>query len=217
MKIFAIIFMSFAFAWMIFTVIAAWNIFRVWKITNDLKKKELELTVTKLQAPPPPKPVTGYTDFISYKDMIAALDNFLKTQFQRLYTNLVLPKLRDSTGKISRLAPDDKTYKEMIITIVLQTLEIMPPYLRKNVCKYFEVSNFNADEKELRPLIEYMSSKVKGLLDYHILNLAEEIEKNGAGTYEAITDAFKINGKTILNGVDIGKMNQIDGTPVQVM
>ena len=137
-------------------------------------------TAYKQMTVPKPATITGkIPEYLDYEKCFKQLSNHLSIQFQRIYTTLVLPNLRDSNGRVNRLAPTDKRYEEIVTMMVLQSIQQMPYYLKKSVYFYFNVSD-DGNEEQIAPMIEYISSAMKGKLDAHIITIAERIENDRA-------------------------------------
>ena len=172
-------------------------------------------TAYKQMTAPKPAAITGkIPEYLDYEKCFKQLSNHLSIQFQRIYTTLVLPNLRDSNGRVNRLAPTDKRYEEIVTMMVLQSIQQMPYYLKKSVYFYFNVSD-DGNEEQIAPMIEYISSAMKGKLDAHIITIAERIENDRAGNADILLKEIQANN-SIIAGMDISKMKAPDGTELTI-
>lgn len=153
-------------------------------------------------------------EYLEYEKCFKQLSSHLSIQFQRIYTTLVLPNLRDSRGRVNRLAPTDKRYEEIVTTMVLQCIQLMPHYLKKSVYFYFNITD-DTKEEQIAPMIEYFNSALKGKLDAHIVTIAERIESDRSGNADILLSEIKAGG-SIVAGMDVSKMRAPDGTPLTV-
>ena len=165
-------------------------------------------TMTKPTAVAPKIP-----EYLDYEKTIKNLNSHLTTTFQRVYTSMVLPELKDKHGRVNLLAPNDNSYNKTINIMVLQSYARMPPFLKRSVYKYFDVDE--SKEDTLVNLTEYITSYIKGKFDAHIISIAEQIEKDGAGNADVVLNAIKSVDKTL---DDIGKNTKTapDGSEITI-
>ena len=175
--------------------------------------RDSRLMYKQLTAPKPQ--VAKIPEYMEYEKCFKQLASHASIQFQRIYTTLVLPNLRDSHGRINRLAPTDKKYEEIVTTMVLQCLQLMPHYLKKSVYFYFNVID-DTKEDQLTPMIEYLNSAFKGKLDAHIVTIAERIESDRSGNADILLGEIKAGGSQIISGVDVSKIKSPDGSEMTI-
>ena len=152
-------------------------------------------------------------EFLDYEKTIKNLNNHLTLTFQRVYTSMVLPDLKDKHGRVNLLAPNDASYSKTINIMVLQCYARMPPFLKRSVYKYFDVDEKNEDS--LVVLTEYITSYIKGKFDAHIISIAEQIEKGGNGSADIALEAIKSVDKT-LNEIGQNTKTAPDGSEVTI-
>lgn len=155
--------------------------------------KEQRLVVKNLSKPATTAPKVP--EYLDYEKTMKNLNTHLVTTFQRIYTSMVLPSLKDNHGRINLLAPNDKTYANAINIMVIQSYARMPPFLKKSVYKYFDVDETKTET--LENLTEYITSYIKGKFDAHIISIAEQIEKLGSGSADIALNAIKSVDKTL--------------------
>jgi len=169
--------------------------------------KELVKNLTTPKASIPPLPAK----YLPYKDAMILLIRLTTVHFQRGYVNSIIPQLANAEGKIKMLSPNDQNYHQFIQATLIQIFEGLPNYLEESIFFYFNVKDKNKkDDPGIITLIHTITGQIVSLLNNQIINVGEEIEKEGP-TSGLVLDAVR---KLARMSSSTKQFSSPDGTPV---
>lgn len=189
-------------------------------MTISMRKTDLILSKAFGAPAKPGSAPTGVPQYLTYEQAFKLFDKFITLSFQRSYTNEVLPSLTNSARQINKLAPSDKNYSKYIESITVQVIANVPQYLNKSVLYYFGITQIDdmnkvSENKNYPIYVDYIVSKIKGMMDSKIVEIGQRIEKDGNSADPVLSEYSKL-GKTIL-GIKDGEFKSPDGSEATIV